>query len=122
LPQADWLILACPLTAETRELIDQRALALLPRDAHLINVARGEVVNEPHLIEALQKQQLAGAFLDVFAHEPLAAESPLWSLPNVIVTPHAAGHSDGHYRRVAQVFLDNLGRWGRGEALAYLVP
>jgi phosphoglycerate dehydrogenase-like enzyme len=121
LPSADWLILACPLTAQTRELVDARALALLPRGAQLINVARGEVVNEPALIAALQTGALAGAFLDVFAHEPLPADSPLWAMPNVIVTPHAAGHSDGHYRRVADVFIDNLARWARGETLAYQV-
>jgi phosphoglycerate dehydrogenase-like enzyme len=118
LPQADWLILACPLTDTTRGLIDRYALALLPSGAQLINVARGEVVNEPDLIAALQSGQLAGAFLDVFAHEPLAAESPLWDLPNVIVTPHTAGHSDGHFERVAQAFVDNLVRWLVGLPLA----
>ena len=118
LPQADWLILACPLTDTTRGLIDRHALALLPPGAHLINVARGEVVNEPDLIAALQSRQLAGAFLDVFAHEPLPAESPLWDLPNVIVTPHTAGHSDGHFERVAQAFVDNLVRWVAGQPLA----
>lgn len=121
LPQADWLILACPLTTQTRALVDRQALALLPPGAHLINVARGEVMDEPALIAALQAQHLAGAFLDVFAHEPLAHESPLWALPNVIVTPHAAGHSDGHFRRVAQLFIDNLGRWARNEPLLHLV-
>ena len=118
LPQADWLILACPLTDTTRGLIDRHALALLPPGAHLINVARGEVVNEPDLIAAMQSRQLAGAFLDVFAHEPLPAESPLWDLPNVIVTPHTAGHSDGHFERVAQAFVDNLARGVAGRALA----
>ena len=118
LPQADWLILACPLTDTTRGLIDRHALALLPPGAHLINVARGEVVNEPDLIAALQGGQLAGAFLDVFAHEPLPAASPLWDLPNVIVTPHTAGHSDGHFERVAQAFVDNLVRWVSGQPLA----
>jgi phosphoglycerate dehydrogenase-like enzyme len=118
LPQADWLILACPLTDTTRGLIDHRALALLPPGAQLINVARGEVVNEADLIAALQSGQLAGAFLDVFAHEPLPAESPLWDLPNAIVTPHTAGHSDGHFERVAQAFADNLVRWLANQPLA----
>ena len=99
-------------------MIDRHALALLPPGAHLINVARGEVVNEPDLIVALQSRQLAGAFLDVFAHEPLPAASPLWDLPNVVVTPHTAGHSDGHFERVAQVFVDNLVRWVAGQPLA----
>ena len=119
LPGADWLILACPLTDATRGLIGQQALGALPAGCHLVNVARGEVVDEPALIAALAEGRLAGAFLDVFAHEPLPAESPLWSLPQVIVTPHAAGHSDGHYARVAQMFLDNLQRWLAGEPLAH---
>jgi D-2-hydroxyacid dehydrogenase (NADP+) len=118
LPKADWLILACPLTDTTRGLINRRTLALLPPGAQLINVSRGEVVNEPNLIAALQSGQLAGAFLDVFAHEPLPAESPLWDLPNVIVTPHTAGHSDGHFERVAQAFVDNLVRWVVGQSMA----
>ncbi|HQS30319.1 MAG: hydroxyacid dehydrogenase [Polaromonas sp. 39-63-203] len=118
LPKADWLIVACPLTDTTRGLIDRQALARLPPGAQLINVSRGEVVNEPDLIAALQCGQLAGAFLDVFAHEPLAAESPLWDMPHVIVTPHTAGHSDGHFERVAQAFVDNLPRWLAGQQLA----
>lgn len=121
LPKADWLILACPLTDTTRGLIDRHALALLPPGAQLINVARGEVVNEIDLIFALQSGQLAGAFFDVFAHEPLAVDSPLWDLPNVIVTPHTAGHSDGHFERVAQAFVDNLARWLADEPLAHQV-
>ena len=111
LPQADRLILACPLTDITRGLIDRRALDLLPPGAQLINVSRGEVVNEPDVTDALTRGQLAGAFLDVFAHEPLSAESQLWDLPNVIDTPHTAGHSDGHLERVAQAFVANLVRW-----------
>jgi phosphoglycerate dehydrogenase-like enzyme len=116
--KADWLILACPLTDITRGLINRHALALLPPGAHLINVSRGEVVNEADLIDALQSGQLAGAFLDVFAHEPLAADSPLWDLTNVIVTPHTAGQSDGHFERVAQAFVGNLERWVAGQSLA----
>jgi phosphoglycerate dehydrogenase-like enzyme len=117
LPRADWLLLACPLTDKTRRLVDAQALAKLPRGAGLINVARGEVVVEPGVIAALQSGQLGSAFLDVFAHEPLAADSPLWDLPNVIVTPHSAGHSDGNYQRVIDLFLDNLRRWCAGEPL-----
>lgn len=117
LPQADWLLLACPLSERTRALVDARALALLPPGACLVNVARGEVVDEPALTEALREGRLGGAFLDVFAVEPLAPGSPLWALPNVIVTPHTAGHSDGNEARVAAMFLDNLRRWTAGEAL-----
>lgn len=117
LPRADWLLLACPLTASTRGLIDAAALALLPPGAQLVNVARGEVVVEADLIAALQGGRLAGAYLDVFEHEPLGAESPLWAMPNVLVTPHCAGHSDGNEPRVATMFLANLARWCAGQEL-----
>ena len=120
LPRADWLLLACPLTEKTRRLVDARALAALPAGAGLINVARGEVVAEADLIAALQSGRLGGAFLDVFEHEPLAADSPLWDLPNVIATPHSAGHSDGNEARVAAMFLDNLRRWCAGEPLRHV--
>lgn len=119
LPRADWLVLACPLTARTQQLIDAHALSLLPAGAHLVNVARGEVVDEAALVDALSSHRLAGAFLDVFAHEPLPADSPLWHLENVIVTPHSAGHSDGNGARVLDIFLDNLARWQRGDALQH---
>ena len=82
-----------------------------------MNVARGDVVDEEALIAALRSDALAGAYLDVFAHEPLPADSPLWTLSNVIVTPHSAGFSEGNEERVARMFLDNLGRWARGEPL-----
>ncbi len=121
LPRVDWLVLACPLTARTRGLIDGTALSLLPAGAHLVNVARGEVVDEGALIEALQSGRLAGAYLDVFANEPLPETSPLWSAHNVIVTPHSAGHSDGNEKRVLAIFLDNLQRWQRGAPLRHRV-
>ncbi len=111
LPKTDWLVLACPLTSTTRQLVNAHALSLLPQGAHLINVARGEVVDESALIAALQGGHLGGAFLDVFAHEPLPATSALWALPQVMVTPHAAGHSDGNEQRVGQMFIDNLRHW-----------
>lgn len=120
LPRADWLLLACPLTAETRGLVDAAALARLPAGAHLINVARGEVVVEAALEQALASGHLAGAYLDVFEHEPLATNSPLWGQPGVIVTPHSAGQSAGHAARVAEIFADNLGRWLRGEPLRHV--
>jgi phosphoglycerate dehydrogenase-like enzyme len=121
LPVADWLVLACPLTVRTRGLIGAPRLALLPSGAQLINVARGEVVVQTDLIDALQAGRLAGAHLDVFDPEPLPPDSPLWDMPQVLVTPHAAGHSDGNEARVADLFLDNLRRWGAGEPLLRLV-
>jgi phosphoglycerate dehydrogenase-like enzyme len=117
LPRADWLILACPLTEETRGLVDADLLARLPKTARLMNVGRGEVVDEPALIEALQSGSLAGAYLDVFAKEPLPPESPLWDMPNVLVTPHNSIAAGGNEQRVYEVFADNLRRWKKGEPL-----
>ncbi len=107
----DWLILACPLTERTRGWISRDVLQAIKPGARLINVARGEVVDEQALIEALQQGRLAGAYLDVFEREPLNASSPLWDMENVIVTPHAAGHSDGNERRVDTLFLNHLRQW-----------
>jgi len=120
LPRTDWLVLACPLTETTRNLIDARALALLPPGRHLVNVARGGVVVEDDLLAALQSGHVAGAFLDVFAMEPLPAGSPFWDLPNVIVSPHSAAASDGLPERVAAIFCANLQRWAGGEPLRNL--
>jgi phosphoglycerate dehydrogenase-like enzyme len=122
LPRTDWLALACPLTPQTRGLIDAGALAALPRGAHLLNVGRGELVNEPALIEALGKGELGGAYLDVFTEEPLPASSPLWSLPNVLVTPHASSTSRGNATRQTERFLENLVRLGQGQPLINEVP
>ncbi len=117
LPRADWLALACPLTPETRGIIGEEAFALLPPGAHIINIARGEVVDERAMIEALRTGQLAGAYLDVVSAEPLPAESPLWSLPKVIISPHNSAISQGNERRAVGYFLSNLKAWGRGEPL-----
>lgn len=114
---AHWLVLVCPLSPDTRGLVDARVLSALPRGAHLINVARGEVVVDSALIEAIHSGHLAGAHLDVFHQEPLPVDSPLWDLPNVILTPHSAGHSQGNAGRVRQIFLDNLAAWVQGQAL-----
>ena len=117
LPRADWLAIACPLSEETRGAVDARALALLPRGARVVNVARGEIVDETALAESLASGHLAGAYLDVFAAEPLPSESPLWSLPNVIATPHNSAASRGNEARQLEIFRENLARWGRGEPL-----
>ena len=116
-PRAQWLLLACPLSDATRRLVDAAALALLPRGAMLVNVARGEIADEAAVVEALRSGHLGGAFLDVFEHEPLPRESPLWALPNTVVTPHAASHAAGNAARAAAIFIDNLGRWLRHEPL-----
>ena len=117
LPRADWLVIACPLTRETRGLIDAGLIARLPEGARVINVARGEIVAEAAMIAALKSGHLAGAYLDVFETEPLPADSPLWDMPNVLVSPHNAAISAGNDRRVREMFLENLRRWHRGEPL-----
>jgi phosphoglycerate dehydrogenase-like enzyme len=121
LPRADWLLLACPLTDRTRGLVDARALAVMPAGAGLVNVARGEVVVERELVAALQAGRLAKAYLDVFETEPLPADSPLWALENVILTPHCAGQSDGNNARIAGIFLDNLRRRLAGQPMVNVV-
>ena len=117
LSRADWLIVAAPLTPETRGLIGAELLSKLPSHARLINVARGEIVDESALVDALRNGRLAGAYLDVFEKEPLPEDSPLWNMPNVLVTPHNSSVASGNDRRVYELFLENLHRWQRGEAL-----
>jgi D-2-hydroxyacid dehydrogenase (NADP+) len=117
LPSANWLVLASPLTEETRGLIDSRRLALLPDGARVLNVSRGAVIDEEALIRELESGRLGGAYLDVFAEEPLPAESPLWDLPDVIISPHNSTASINKDRREAELFFDNLRRWSRGTPL-----
>ncbi len=117
LTDADYVVLATPHTPETENLIDAEALAMLPERAVLINVARGAVVDEPALIEALQAGRLRGAALDVFATEPLPPESPLWDMPNVIISPHSASTADTENAKITDIFIDNLKRWLAGEPM-----
>ena len=116
LPRADFLILACPLTEETRHLVDAAALALLKPTAQVINVARGRVVDEPAIIAALQGGKIAGAALDVTADEPLPADSPLWAMPNVLITPHTGGETHKYEDNVLDFMMENIARLQRGEA------
>ena len=115
LPETDWLVLACPLTEQTTNLVSANALSLMKHSAHIVNISRGAVIDEPAMIEALKNDRLAGAYLDVFAQEPLPTDSPLWDMPNVIATPHTAGFSDAILQRMADKFLENLGHYSRGE-------
>ena len=117
LPRCQWVILACPLTAQTRHLMNADTLGLLPQGAGLINVARGALVDEPALVEALRNGRLGCAYLDVFAEEPLPSDSPLWDMPNVVVTPHNASAAAGNERRCAEIFLQNLDKFVRGQPL-----
>lgn len=121
LPECDVVVVTAALTPQTRYLISQNELASMKRGALLINVARGAIVDEAALVEALQSGQLAGAGLDVFEDEPLPPESPLWRLPNVILTPHVGGMSDRTRQRIFERFLDNLRRFLAGEPLAGVV-
>jgi len=122
LPTCDALVLAIPLTPETHHLIGAARLARLPAHAVLVNIARGDIVDEDALVAALAGGRLAGAGLDVFHEEPLPEASPLWDLPHVIVTPHSSGTTPSNWDRAAQIFLDNLGRFERGEPLRNEVP
>ena len=115
LPEADFVVLACPLTPQTERLIDGSALASMKRTAYLINVARGKVVDEPSLISALRGGLIAGAGLDCTWEEPLPATSPLWTLPNTIVTPHSAGETQRYEDNVIDILMENLGRLWKGE-------
>jgi phosphoglycerate dehydrogenase-like enzyme len=117
LARCDWLVIACPLTPATRGLINAGMIARLPRGARVINIARGEIVDQTALIAALNSAHLAGAYLDVFETEPLPAGSPLWNMPNVLVTPHDSAAATGNDERVLEIFLENLGRWQRGAPL-----
>jgi phosphoglycerate dehydrogenase-like enzyme len=117
LPRTDWLALACPLTEETRHLIARDQLAALPPTARILNIARGEVIDEDALIEALREKRIAGAYLDVFRTEPLPAESPLWGMPGVIVTPHNSAAALGNEGRASAFFLRNLKAWVAGEPM-----
>jgi phosphoglycerate dehydrogenase-like enzyme len=117
LGQAEHLVLIAPHTPETEGMIGARELALMPRGAILVNISRGALVVEEALVSALRSGQLAGAGLDVFAEEPLPADSPFWEMPNVLVSPHSASTSDGENRRLTDLFCENLRRYLAGEPL-----
>lgn len=117
LPACDWLVIACPLVPETRNLIDARRLALMKPTAGIANIARGEIIDEAALVAALKAERLKHAYLDVFHTEPLPADSPLWSLPNVLISPHNAGASTGTYARGVEIFMRNLQQYLQAQPL-----
>jgi glyoxylate/hydroxypyruvate reductase len=117
LPEVDALVLACPLTEQTRGLIGAAELDALPPHALLINIARGQVVDERALIEALESSRLRGAALDVVEEEPLPDDSPLWDLPNVLISPHSASTVERENERIVDLFIENLQRWLDGSPL-----
>lgn len=117
LPDVDALILACPLTDETRLMIDTAEIAALKPGAVVVNVARGAVINEEALADALQSGKISGAALDAFTVEPLPKESRLWELPNTIISPHSASTVAAENGRIVDIFLDNLDRFLGGRPL-----
>jgi D-2-hydroxyacid dehydrogenase (NADP+) len=117
LSRADWVAVALPLTNDTVNLFDAARLSRMKPGAHFINVGRGELVEEPALVAALQSGHIAGAGLDVFAVEPLPQDSPLWSMPNVIVTPHSSGASPKSAIRAEKLFVENFRNFLAGAPL-----
>ncbi|WP_458189319.1 D-2-hydroxyacid dehydrogenase [Haladaptatus sp. NG-WS-4] len=115
LRQADYVVLACPLTDETRGLVGSEEFRLMPSDAVLVNIARGDVVDEAALIRALQYRQIRGAGLDVFSTEPLPAESPLWDLSNAVLTPHMAGSTPHKTERWREIIVENYDALAAGD-------
>jgi phosphoglycerate dehydrogenase-like enzyme len=118
---ADALVVTLPLTGDTRGLVGEEALAALAPGAVVVNVGRGAVLDEGALVAALRERRLGGACLDVFAAEPLPADSPLWTLDNVIVSPHVAARTDGEDADAVALFTDNLRRRLAGEPLRNVV-
>lgn len=115
LGEADFVVLAVPHTAETEGMIGAAEIAAIKRGAVLINIARGQVIDEDALIAALRDGHLAGAALDVFRKEPLPADSPFWAMPNVIINSHSASTAEGENAKIVALFCENLRRYLDGE-------
>ena len=118
---ADWVVCALPLTAETRGIIGAAALKTMRSSAFLINVGRGEHVDEAALVEALRTGSIAGAALDVFNQEPLPSDHPFWSLPNLVLTPHVSGYTPQYFQKMLALFEDNLDRFVHGQPMRNVV-
>jgi D-2-hydroxyacid dehydrogenase (NADP+) len=121
LPRWDVVVLAAPHTAATEKLIGAREMGLMKRDAVLVNVARGALLNESALADALTRGAIAGAALDVFDDEPLEAGSPLWDTPNLLITPHVAGNRPDYWDAALAIFFENLQRYRAGQPLMNVV-
>ena len=121
LGQCHALVVAAPLTPETLGLMGAEQFAQLPKGAVVINVGRAKIIDTDALIDALTRGHLGGASLDVFPQEPLPADHPLWTTPNVILTPHTSGFRQGHWDEVVQLYGDNIERWLKGEPLKYRI-
>jgi phosphoglycerate dehydrogenase-like enzyme len=118
--ECDFLVASIPLTPETRGLVGRKVLAAMKPTAFLVDISRGGVVDHGALVEALTEKRIAGAALDVYPVEPLPENSPLWDLPNVILSPHLAGASGEYFRRAAELFSENLRRYLSGQPLLNL--
>jgi D-2-hydroxyacid dehydrogenase (NADP+) len=121
LAQSDVVVLAAPHTPETKHLIGRRELDAVKPGALLVNIARGKLVDDDAVVEALRNGRLGGAALDVFTQEPLPASSPYWDLPNVIVTPHTSGAMRDYWTPLVALFAENLRRFEKGEPLLNVV-
>ena len=121
LPRADIVVISAPHTGETKGLIGRDELAAMKRDAVLVNVSRGRLVDEAALAAALQEGRLAGAALDVFEREPLPDDSPLWDLPNVLITPHTSGFRPDHWDVMTDLFAENLRRYDGDQPLLNVI-
>jgi phosphoglycerate dehydrogenase-like enzyme len=117
LGEADFVVLICPETEETRGLIGEEELAAMKKGSVVINISRGSVIDEEALIESLISGHLGGAALDVVSKEPLPPESPLWDMPNVIISPHSASTADNENEKLTEIFVDNLHRYIDGKTL-----
>jgi phosphoglycerate dehydrogenase-like enzyme len=118
---ADVVVISAPETSATRHIFGARELAAMKPDALLVNVSRGKLVDEAALVDALASGGIGGAALDVFEHEPLAAGSALWSLPNVLITPHTSGFRPDHWDAATSLFAENLRRFEAGQPLLNVV-
>ena len=119
--QADYIVLAAPVTANTTAVANAKRLALMKPEACLINVGRGPLVDESALAAALREKKIGGAALDVFPHEPLPADSPLWDVPNLLITPHTAALTDKLWERHYALFSENLRRYLEGKPMVAVV-
>jgi phosphoglycerate dehydrogenase-like enzyme len=115
--QADYVVLTLPLTSASRGLMDRRLLSVLRPGAWIVNVARGAIIDEDALVEALREGRIGGAWLDVFRQEPLPGDSPLWEMANVIVTPHVSGGNRDSFRVLTDLCCENLRRYLAGQPL-----
>jgi len=121
LPQCDWVAVTAAMTEETTGMFGEAELKAMKESAYILNIARGSVIQESFLIQALQEKWIAGAGLDVFETEPLPDSSPLWDMKNVIITPHYSGATPYYLDRLLDIFLENLKRYQAGEPMMNVV-